>query len=138
MLFTTTTQWVALFLVLVGGWLLGLASHPGGRRWRERYAAERDAHAVTRREAETRLAEADARAAAPNAEADARLAEAHARIAELERDHARLAAAAPLTAATVTPVTNIRPTAVLSAAPGPAPAYPVRVTPETDGPTRKI
>ena len=43
MLFTTTTQWVALFLVLVAGWLLGLASHTGGRRWRERYAAERDA-----------------------------------------------------------------------------------------------
>ncbi len=137
MLFSTTTQWVVLFLVLVGGWLLGLASHPGGRRWRERYAAERDAHAVTRRDADARIAEANARATAPNAEADARLADAHARLAELERDHARLAAAAPITAATVTPTTLTRaePVAPVSRT---APAYPVRVTPETDGTGRAI
>ena len=131
MLFTTTTQWVVLFLALVAGWLFGLASHPGGRRWRERYAAERDAHAVTRQDADARTAEGNARATATNVEADARLAEANARIAELERDHARLAAAGPVTAATVVPLTPITPVTA-----SPAPAYPVRITPETGGTIR--
>jgi hypothetical protein len=49
MLFTTTTQWIALAVALVAGWLFGLASHPGGRKWKTRYVAERDAHAVTTR-----------------------------------------------------------------------------------------
>jgi hypothetical protein len=79
MLFTTATQWVAVAVVFVAGWLLGLASHPGGRRWKDRYAAERDAHAAARRDA------------------DARVAEAERRRAELEREHARLARAAPAT-----------------------------------------
>ncbi len=47
MLFTTTTQYIALAVALVAGWLFGLASHPGGRKWKTRYAAERDAHATT-------------------------------------------------------------------------------------------
>ncbi|WP_394648545.1 hypothetical protein [uncultured Sphingomonas sp.] len=47
MLFTTTTQYIALAVALVAGWLFGLASHPGGRKWKARYVAERDAHAVT-------------------------------------------------------------------------------------------
>ncbi len=67
MLFTTTTQWVALAVALIAGWLFGLASHPGGRKWKARYIAERDAHAATTR-----------------------------RATELERDHARLAKAAPV------------------------------------------
>jgi hypothetical protein len=98
MLFTTPTQWAALALVLVAGWLLGLASAPGGRRWRERYTAERDAHAAARRDA------------------DARVRQAEARTAELEREHARLVRAAPVTAATV----GTRPVATTAA----SPAYP--------------
>jgi len=90
MLFTTTTQFVALAVALVAGWLLGLASHPGGRRWKQRYADERDAHATARLEHEARVAEANARAA------------------ELERENARLARAAPVTAATVAPVAHDR------------------------------
>jgi len=90
MLFTTTTQFVALAVALVAGWLLGLASHPGGRRWKQRYADERDAHATARREH------------------DARVAEANARTAELERENARLARAAPVTAATVAPAAHER------------------------------
>ncbi len=132
MLFTTTTQWVVLLLVLVGGWLLGLASHSGGRRWRDRYTTERDAHAVTRREAEAHRADIVARAAAP----DPALADAHARIAELERDHARLVAAAPVTAATVVPMAA-RPETIAPPS-RPTAAYPVRVTPETDGTGRTI
>jgi hypothetical protein len=97
MLFTTPTQWAALALVLVAGWLLGLASHPGGRRWRDRYTTERDAHAAARRDA------------------DARVRQAEARTAELEREHARIARTAPVAA---TPVATTRPLATAR------PAYP--------------
>jgi hypothetical protein len=92
MLFTTTTQFAALALTLLAGWFLGLASSSGGRRWRERYVAERDAHAVTRRDAETRVAEADRRRA------------------EIERDHARLSTAAPAAPVrAAAPVSSVRP-----------------------------
>lgn len=90
MLFSTPTQYAVLALLFVGGWLLGLASHPGGRKWRERYTAERDAHATVRKEH------------------DARLDAANARIAELERENNRLAHAAPVaTAAPVAPAAPV-------------------------------
>ena len=73
MLFTTPTQLAVLALVLVAGWFFGLASHPGGRKWRERYTAEREAHATNRKQAEAHLAQQQARAA------------------ELERENERLA-----------------------------------------------
>lgn len=72
MLFTTSTQYVALAIALIAGWLFGLASHPGGRKWKTRYIAERDAHAATNK----RVAE---------------LERDHGRLAELERDNARIA-----------------------------------------------
>ncbi|HVF94817.1 MAG TPA: hypothetical protein VM900_10930 [Sphingomonas sp.] len=75
MLFTTPTEFAALACLFVAGWLLGLASHPGGRKWKDRYAAERDAHAGVRKDG------------------DARVSDAQRRIAELERENARLAAA---------------------------------------------
>lgn len=75
MLFTTPTQWVALALALVAGWLLGLASHPGGKKWKARYLAERDTHAELRRTHQTRIGE---------------LERDHGRVAELERENARL------------------------------------------------
>ena len=86
----TVTQWLIVALVFVAGWLLGLASHPGGRKWRDRYAAERDAHAAYRKDADARIAAADTRHR------------------DLERDHARLATAAPVVAAPVAaaPVTT--------------------------------
>ncbi|MBY9062391.1 hypothetical protein K7957_05530 [Sphingomonas yunnanensis] len=71
MLFTTSTQYIALAVALIAGWLFGLASHPGGGKWKTRYAAERDAHAATAK----RVAE---------------LERDHARLAELERDNARI------------------------------------------------
>ena len=89
----TTTFAVILVLVLIGGWLLGLASSSGGRKWKERYATERDAHAAYRRDAD-------------------------ARTTELEREHARLAKVAPVTASTVAP----RATSAAAAA---RPAHPV-------------
>ncbi|SFP93687.1 hypothetical protein [Sphingomonas rubra] len=96
----TITLAAVLILVLIGGWLLGLASSSGGRKWKERYAAERAAHATYRRDADARITAADARTA------------------ELEREHARLAQAAPVTASTTAP----RATAAAAAA---RPAYPV-------------
>lgn len=107
MLLTTTTELTLLALVLVAGWLFGLASHSGGAKWKTRYLAERDAHAGYRRDA------------------DARVAAAEARHAELERENARLAKAPPVAAAqpvapmpqpvatpayTARPATVIRPT----------------------------
>ena len=43
MLFHTPTQFAVLALLLVAGWFFGLASHPGGRKWRTRYEEEREA-----------------------------------------------------------------------------------------------
>jgi septal ring factor EnvC (AmiA/AmiB activator) len=72
MLFTTTTQYIALAVALVAGWLFGLASHPGGRKWKARYAAERDAHAATNKRVTELEREHDV---------------ATRRATELERDH---------------------------------------------------
>ena len=47
MLFSTPSQFAVLALVLVAGWFLGLASASGGRKWRERYTAEREAKTLT-------------------------------------------------------------------------------------------
>ncbi len=85
MLFTTTTELVALALVFIAGWLFGLASHPGGRKWKARYADEREANAVLRREHDTRLADVQRRNT------------------ELERENERLGRVAPVTAATIAP-----------------------------------
>jgi len=128
MLFFTPAQWLVLGLVLVGGWLLGLASHPGGKKWKARYLAERDAHAANRREAEARAAEWKTRSSELDRQ-NARVAELehqNARIAELERENARLASAAPVTAATIRPVEDRRPFDDRRVVPATAarPAYP--------------
>ncbi|MGN6278255.1 MAG: hypothetical protein ACTHM8_05995 [Sphingomonas sp.] len=73
MLFQTPTQYAVLVLLLVAGWFFGLASHPGGRKWRARYEEEREAHAAYRREIEAQR------------KTDAE------RIAELERRNTELA-----------------------------------------------
>ncbi|AXJ94689.1 MULTISPECIES: hypothetical protein [unclassified Sphingomonas] len=90
MLFTTTTQFAALALCLIAGWFFGLASSSGGKKWKARYAAEREAHAAHRKQGETSLAAANAR------------------IAELERENERLAKATPVAAPVVD--TTVRPT----------------------------
>ena len=98
----TLTQWAIVALVFVAGWLFGLASHSGGRRWRERYAAEREAHAAARRDA------------------DARVAAAETRTRELEQDHARLASAERVT------IAPRRPIVTSAARPAYAPGEPRR------------
>ena len=103
MLFTSTTQFAVLGLVLIAGWLFGLASHPGGRKWRTRYATGRDAHAAHQKDTETKLSAAQAR------------------ITELERENHRLATAQPVAAAPVAERTTPYRPAAASAA---RPAYP--------------
>jgi hypothetical protein len=88
MLFTTPTQWLALAVALIAGWLFGLASHPGGRKWKQRYADERDVHGRTRKDYDARLIEQDAR------------------IKELERENARLVKTLPVAAAPVVATTR--------------------------------
>jgi predicted flap endonuclease-1-like 5' DNA nuclease len=59
----TTNQWAILFLVLVLGWLLGLVSRSGGKKWKRAYQAERDARADEQAELEAaraRVAELEA------------------------------------------------------------------------------
>lgn len=51
----TTNQWIILGLVLILGWLLGLASRPGGRRWKRAYQEERDGFTAYRAENEARV-----------------------------------------------------------------------------------
>lgn len=57
----TTSQWAILFLVLLLGWLLGLISRAGGKKWRLAYEAERDARIEERREHAAELEAANAR-----------------------------------------------------------------------------
>lgn len=64
----TTNQWAILFLVLVLGWLLGLISRSGGKKWKRAYLAERDARADEQAELEAARARvAELEAAAPAA-----------------------------------------------------------------------
>jgi len=59
--FQTPTQWIALALTLIAGWLLGLGSASGGKRWRERFEDEEIEHASYRHQAEIDLKEANRR-----------------------------------------------------------------------------
>ncbi len=61
--YTTPLQFIGLALALVAGWLLGMATSSRGRRWRERYEAERDAQQALREElatANTRIRDLEA------------------------------------------------------------------------------
>ncbi len=66
----TTNQWAILVLVLVLGWLLGLASRSGGAKWKRQLEEERAERAAI-------VAERD--------ELRARIEGSNARIADLER-----------------------------------------------------
>ena len=63
MLFTSATQFAVLALCLVAGWIFGLASTSGGRRWRDKHRAEEAEYAAYRKDAEARIAAAETRAA---------------------------------------------------------------------------
>lgn len=55
MLFTTPTQFAVLALCLIAGWFFGLASHPGGRKWKDRLHAAQAEHDAYRKDAEARI-----------------------------------------------------------------------------------
>ncbi|KQM94696.1 MULTISPECIES: hypothetical protein [Sphingomonas] len=96
-LFSTPTQFAALGLVLIAGWLLGLASHPGGKKWKARYLAERDAHGATRKETDLRASAAEQRAV-----------EAEHENARLVKAAAAAPVAAPVARTTAAPVSRDR------------------------------
>ncbi|MDG2535478.1 hypothetical protein P6144_17585 [Sphingomonas sp. HITSZ_GF] len=75
--FQTITQFAGLGLTLIAGWFLGLASHSGGRKWRERYAEQDMENAGYRDRAESDLRDASRR------------------IRDLEAENAKLKAGAP-------------------------------------------
>lgn len=54
MLFSTPTQFAVLALCLIAGWLFGLASHPGGKKWKERYRTQEAEFKTTREGLTTR------------------------------------------------------------------------------------
>ncbi len=76
--FQTITQFAGLGLTLIAGWFLGLASHSGGRKWRERLQEEEIDNAGYRDRAESDLRDAGRR------------------IRDLEAENAKLRAAAPV------------------------------------------
>jgi predicted flap endonuclease-1-like 5' DNA nuclease len=88
--FQTPTQWAALALLLIAGWLLGFGSSSGGRKWRERFEDEEIEHASYRHQAEIDLKEANRRVRDLEAECE-----------KLKKEAAAAAAAAPVAAAAV-------------------------------------
>jgi len=108
-LFRTPTEWVALALVLIAGWLWGLASAPGTRKWRNRLADAEVEAAGYREQAEAELRAARARIAELEATSTGAPAD-DGRIAALEAENARL---------------NRYLRAPQPAAPAPSPAAPV-------------
>lgn len=63
MIFTTPTQFIALGLLFLVGWLWGYASHNGGRKWRRRHEEATQKYAAYRNEAESDLRDAKHRIA---------------------------------------------------------------------------
>jgi hypothetical protein len=51
----TGNTWAVLGLTLVIGWLLGLLSRSGGRKWKDAYNRERDLHLALRKDHEALL-----------------------------------------------------------------------------------
>jgi predicted flap endonuclease-1-like 5' DNA nuclease len=72
LLFDSLNQWAAIAVVLIAGWLFGLASAPGNKKWKRALQEEEIAHVQTR----------------DTLERDLRDAEVRVRTAETERDRA--------------------------------------------------
>jgi predicted flap endonuclease-1-like 5' DNA nuclease len=89
MLFQTPTQFAVLALLLFAGWLFGLASSSGGKKWKQRFRDEEAAHKAYRTEVATDLKARDAR------------------LHEVEAERDRLAKAAPLAGTTAATATGV-------------------------------
>lgn len=70
MLFQTPTQFAVLALLLFAGWLFGLASSSGGKKWKQRYRDEEAAHKAYRAEVAADLKTRDERLREVEAERD--------------------------------------------------------------------
>jgi len=70
MLFQTPTQFAVLALLLLAGWLFGLASSSGGKKWKQRYRDEEAAHKAYRAEVAADLKTRDERLREVEAERD--------------------------------------------------------------------
>ncbi|GGO94674.1 hypothetical protein [Stakelama pacifica] len=81
----SASQIAILLLVLVAGWLFGLASHPGGKRWKQRYRELEAETRPLREEHRAEIAARDREIAELRAERD-RLAHAAGRPVTTERD----------------------------------------------------
>ncbi len=88
MLFQTPTQFAVLALLLFAGWLLGLASSSGGKKWKQRFRDEEAAHKAYRNEVAADLKTRDERLRAIEVERD-----------QLAKERSATAAAATTTAA---------------------------------------
>lgn len=149
MLFTTPTEWTALGLTLVAGWLFGLASSSGGKKWKRQleeaelnYASARDRDEgelwnaqIRIRDLERELRDARAAQAAPTPAAPVVAAAATGAAAPslIERAQEKAesdAAEAPAPAAAWIPEGPPPPPLPMSAAePAPAEPAPVETTP---------
>ncbi|HXH16677.1 MAG TPA: hypothetical protein VNJ10_11170 [Sphingomonas sp.] len=112
-LFSTPTQFAALGLLFIAGWLFGLASHPGGKKWKARYLAERDAHAAAKRDSDLRAVAAEKRAV------------------EAEHENARLVKTVP-----VAPVVPVERRPVMAPVSHPSASYAARPAYVPDGTKR--
>lgn len=87
MLFSTTSQFVVLALLLVIGWLFGFLSQPDGGKWKRRYQEEGEKYAAFRADADKEIREARRRIAdleGVGASLEQRNVEAEATIADLK------------------------------------------------------
>lgn len=87
MLFSTTSQFVVLALLLIIGWLFGFVSHPGGEKWKRRYQEEDEKYGAYRNDADNEIGQARHRIADLEgvcASLEQRNVEAEATIAELK------------------------------------------------------
>lgn len=112
MLFTTPTEWAALGFTLIAGWLFGLASSSGGKKWKRQ------------------LEEAELNYASARDRDESELWNAQIRIRDLERElrdsrpapsAAPVVATAAAAAATPTLIERVQEAAESKAAPEPAP-----------------
>ncbi|WP_193504457.1 hypothetical protein [Sphingosinithalassobacter portus] len=92
--FQTITEFAALGLTLIAGLFFGLALHPGGRKWKERYRELDIESAAYRHQAETDLRDAQARVRELEAERDTLRKQAEAQEAAVAAAPAAAAVAA--------------------------------------------
>ena len=97
--FTTPEQIVLLFVVLLGGWLIGYASAPSARKWKRQLREQAASFTTYHDDAEDRIRAANQRATDLSREAEV-LRHDH---ADAERTIAALRAAPPVRAADVPP-----------------------------------